>query len=64
MQDWAEIDLKKREDMDISEGEIKRTQRDSNPRHAVPKTAALSAELWVQQPLYPLSYGCISFIVA
>ena len=30
----------------------KRTQRDSNPRHSVPKTDALSTELWVHRPHY------------
>lgn len=32
---------------------VERTQRDSNPRHLVPKTSALSAELWVH--CYPAS---------
>lgn len=33
----------------------RRTQRDSNPRHLIPKTSALSAELWVHHPDYIMS---------
>ncbi len=33
---------------------VKRTQRDSNPRHSVPKTDALSTELWVQMMDVPI----------
>ena len=42
-------------------GKRRRTQRDSNPRHLVPKTSALSTELWVQESR---QLSAVSFQVA